>query len=165
MSDVETHDGFRGRYAFLSNFADSPLVVRLTAGSYHFPRVEHAFQAFKANYSVLPEKDTVAWLARIAAAKTGPDAKQLGKHVSIDIAGWDANSLTHMKTCLEAKFTQNLQLGEQLLNTGDTILVEYNTWNDKLWGVDKKTGKGKNQLGRLLMDLRTEMQTNTVSIW
>jgi hypothetical protein len=165
MSDVETYEGFRGRYAFLSNFASSPLRVRLKSGSFMFPRVEHAFQAFKANYSLMSEEDTASWVSRVVAAKTGPDAKQLGKHVLIDIAEWDLHSMEHMKASLEAKFTQNVDLGEQLLATGDTVLIEYNTWNDKLWGMDIKTGRGKNQLGKLLMNLRTELQTNTVSIW
>jgi predicted NAD-dependent protein-ADP-ribosyltransferase YbiA (DUF1768 family) len=37
--------------------------------------------------------------------------------------------------------------------TGDAELVEGNTWNDRFWGVCR--GKGRNELGRILMRVRT----------
>ena len=48
-------------------------------------------------------------------------------------------------------------LRQQLLDTGDAELVEGNSWNDTFWGVSARTGKGKNWLGRLLMQVRGEM--------
>lgn len=46
----------------------------------------------------------------------------------------------------------------QFLSTGDAELVEGNTWNDTWWGVNATTGKGKNMLGRLLMQVREELR-------
>jgi hypothetical protein len=49
-----------------------------------------------------------------------------------------------------------------LLETGDTELVEGNTWRDNFWGAIPETGRrldgvplyGRNQLGLLLMETR-----------
>ena len=61
---------------------------------------------------------------------------------------------------MRAKFTQNPKLKEQLLSTGDAILIEGNTWNDRYWGVDASSGVGKNHLGKLLMKIRSELKAN-----
>ena len=54
-----------------------------------------------------------------------------------------------------AKFIQNPRLAKWLIETGDEILVEGNTWNDKFWGVCN--GEGANNLGKILMAIRTEL--------
>jgi predicted NAD-dependent protein-ADP-ribosyltransferase YbiA (DUF1768 family) len=59
-----------------------------------------------------------------------------------------------MKSCLELKFNTYPVLRHKLLETGDVILVEGNTWNDKFCGVCKK--EVPNMLGELLMKLRTQ---------
>lgn len=56
----------------------------------------------------------------------------------------------------KAKFTQHKDLAEKLLETGDEELVEGNKWNDTYWGVCN--GKGKNQLGKILMRIREELK-------
>ena len=61
------------------------------------------------------------------------------------------------RICL-AKFTQNPDLAKRLLDTGDEILEEGNTWHDTYWGVDLKTGEGKNMLGSILMRVRNELR-------
>ena len=54
-----------------------------------------------------------------------------------------------------AKFTQNPDLKEKLLATGDESLEEGNTWGDTIWGtVD---GVGENRLGKILMRVRDEL--------
>ena len=54
-----------------------------------------------------------------------------------------------------AKFTQNPDLKEKLLATGDEYLEEGNTWGDTIWGtVD---GVGENRLGKILMRVRDEL--------
>ena len=54
-----------------------------------------------------------------------------------------------------AKFTQNPDLKEELLATGDEHLEEGNTWGDAIWGtVD---GVGENRLGKILMRVRDEL--------
>ena len=57
--------------------------------------------------------------------------------------------------CL-AKFTQNEELKEKLLATGNEELVEGNTWHDTYWGVCNR--RGKNKLGKILMRVRSELK-------
>ena len=37
-------------------------------------------------------------------------------------------------------------------------LEEGNWWGDIFWGVDKKTGAGENNLGKILMKVREELR-------
>lgn len=55
-----------------------------------------------------------------------------------------------------AKFTQNPDLKEKLLATGDEHLEEGNTWGDTTWGT--VNGIGENRLGIILMKVRKELQ-------
>lgn len=54
------------------------------------------------------------------------------------------------------KFRQNLELAKRLLDTGDKILIEGNTWNNTCWGICN--GKEKNYLGQILMRVRKEIR-------
>ena len=47
---------------------------------------------------------------------------------------------------------------EQLLATGQKIIIEGNRWGDTCWGVDIRTGEGENRLGKILMKIRGELQ-------
>lgn len=60
-----------------------------------------------------------------------------------------------MKEILKAKF-QDKFLALLLLSTDGIDLVEVNTWNDRFWGICH--GRGENQLGKLLMELREELK-------
>jgi len=64
-----------------------------------------------------------------------------------------------MRAVLHAKFTQHEDLRETLLSTGSVRLVESASVDNavnRLWG--EVNGVGKNMLGVLLMDLRTQLQ-------
>lgn len=56
----------------------------------------------------------------------------------------------------KAKFTQNGDLKEKLLATGNDILEEGNTWGDRVWGT--VNGVGENRLGKILMRVREELR-------
>lgn len=58
-----------------------------------------------------------------------------------------------MEYLLRQKF-HDPELQQRLLDTGSEELVEGNTWGDVYWGVCD--GKGQNNLGKILMDLRRE---------
>jgi ribA/ribD-fused uncharacterized protein len=76
---------------------------------------------------------------------------------------WDNVKLAVMKVGLNAKFTQNDDLKQKLLDTGDAILEEGNTWGDSFWGINKNPDRGplggQNHLGKLLMELRDELRS------
>ena len=38
------------------------------------------------------------------------------------------------------------------------VLVEGNRWGDTCWGVDTRTGRGENHLGKILMNVREELK-------
>jgi predicted NAD-dependent protein-ADP-ribosyltransferase YbiA (DUF1768 family) len=42
------------------------------------------------------------------------------------------------------------------METGQDEIVEWNNWGDVWWGKDLETGKGRNELGKLLMKIRSE---------
>lgn len=65
---------------------------------------------------------------------------------------WEEIKEEVIKEGLYAKFSQNPDLREKLLNTGDAILHE-NSPRDKYWGV-----RGQDRLGKLLMELREKLK-------
>ncbi len=76
-----------------------------------------------------------------------------------------------MKEAITAKFKQNPGLKTFLLNTGDRELVETSP-ADSFWGVgldmkspallDKSQWKGRNILGKLSCELRTELAADNI---
>lgn len=48
-------------------------------------------------------------------------------------------------------------LGEKLPAADETDLIEGNNWNERFWGVCR--GEGRNELGRILMNVRSELST------
>ena len=71
------------------------------------------------------------------------------------VAGWDGFKLDVMRTLVTQKFAKE-PLRSMLLITGDEELVENNSWNDTWWGVCR--GVGENNLGKLLMTLRSGLR-------
>ncbi len=79
---------------------------------------------------------------------------------------WDEHSsdLSLMKQCLMLKLDQHPELKDELIKTGDAIIVEDCTTHDResarYWGMVKKDGKwiGENHLGKIWMDIRTDLQ-------
>ena len=140
-------DDFRGRWAFLSNFHPA----RLEWEGIRYPTSEHAFNAGKTL-----DMDRRAW---IASAGTPREAKRRGRSVELR-PGWDERvRFDVMAEVLRAKFCTPGRV-DALLSTGAAHLIEGNTWHDNVWGdchCPKCAGKGQNHLGRLLMELRTEL--------
>lgn len=134
-------DRFRGEYKFLSNFCSSPIIWE---GSY-YPCVENAYQASKT----LDEE------VRKAFTHITPGvAKRLGRSV-IQRRDWNEVHLTVMLSLLRLKFESPV-LKRMLLATGDAELIEGNDWGDRYWG--QTNGIGENHLGRLLMQVRSELR-------
>lgn len=61
-----------------------------------------------------------------------------------------------MTRVVRAKFTQHEILGNLLCRTGNAKLIDGNAQNDTFWGVCN--GIGKNNLGKILMQIRNELQ-------
>ncbi|WP_405183623.1 NADAR family protein (plasmid) [Nocardia sp. NBC_01377] len=149
-------DTFDGPYRFLSNFGEHPVEFdgRL------YPTSEHAYAAAKTT-------DTSA-IDRIIAAGSPGEAKRLGGRVTLR-PNWDTVRISAMRAILRAKFTGDPALTQRLLDTGDALLIEGNTWGDRFWGraliPGVRTPVGVNMLGRLLMELRDELAGHPPTRW
>ena len=60
------------------------------------------------------------------------------------------------------KYTTNLDLKQKLLDTGELEIIEGNTWNDTYWG-QCPIGYGLNNLGKILMLIRSEIKNEILS--
>lgn len=134
-------DSFKGEYAWLSNMA----LVKIKYDGIEYPSVEHAYMSAKSHY--------MEWKSRCA------DTQISGKQIKLESKGvilrddWEEVKYDVMKECIDHKFSQE-PFKTKLEETGDVELVEGNWWNDLYWGVDSKTGKGENNLGKLIMEKR-----------
>ena len=106
--------------------------------------------------------------SKILETKDVAVIKDLGRQVS----GYDENTWNGMRQIivyegLLAKFSQNIDLKNQLLATGDADLAEC-AIKDRIWGIglsmsdpgrfDKKRWKGQNLLGYALMLVRKKLR-------
>lgn len=136
-------------HSFLSNFE----LVSINYCGINYPSVEHAFMSAKS--------DDPQWKAYCSNTNISPaDVKREGKTIQF-IHNWKNIKLTVMENCLRSKF--HIEPYKTLLiETGNQNIQEGNWWGDKYWGVDLKQDPniGENHLGRLLMVVREELQTN-----
>jgi hypothetical protein len=140
---MKTIDKFHGEFDFLSNFYETEINI-FARGS--FPSAENAYQSYKCKN----EKD-VEQFKTCTAGK----AKRLGQKVEIR-EDWDKVKIMIMTLICTLKFSQNQDLESKLLATGDSLLVEGNTWGDKFWGACE--GYGENNLGIILMNIREDLR-------
>lgn len=139
MAATTEINDFRFQYRWLSNFHVAPIRYE----GILYPSTEHAYQAAKSL-----DEDV---RHHFAALPTPRDAKRAGRTVALR-GDWEYVKNRVMYDVCFAKFTSHHYLWEALVATGDTKLVEGNTWNDTYWGVCN--GVGRNQLGITLMVIR-----------
>lgn len=93
-------------------------------------------------------------------------AKRLGREVhNFDVEKWKANADKVVEDANFFKFSQNSDLRDVLLSTGDKVLVEASP-DDKIWGIgfnaDDAIGNesewGNNGLGKALMKVRDKLR-------
>lgn len=113
---------FKGPAVFLSNFYRCTFVYQGIV----WPSAEHAFQAMKA-------PDPCSWLS-YANIPTAAEAKKIGRRPPIR-HDWDTIKRRVMLEVLLAKFSDNGELRDRLLQTAPAVLVEGNTWGDIYWGA------------------------------
>lgn len=143
---------FRGQYGFLSNMHSAPVVL----DGLIYPSVEHAYQAAKTFNET--ERKII---------RENPDpvfAKRMGYKVQ-KRPDWEDVRLGIMNDLLQQKF-QKPSLAQKLLKTNPQHIKEGNTWHDNYWGscsCPKCQDKGKNNLGKLLMQTRNSLCS--VQLW
>lgn len=125
-----------GQWGLLSNYANTPFQLD---GKY-WPTVEHYYQAQKTDDQLIQDA--------IRKCDSPIEAVQIGKWKIRAQPGWDNMRLGVMRRALRAKFAQNKKARATLLSTGKAVLYE----NDSI--ASFWSGKGENNLGKLLMELR-----------
>lgn len=133
---------FDGEYRFLSNFYPATFVWQGVLWS----TSEHAYQAAKT--TVPAERELIIRL------KTATEAKRAGKVVTMR-PDWNDVKVDIMLDIVFHKFNQNPELKAKLMATGLAHIEEGNNHHDRIWGVcPPGSGKGRNELGKILMDIR-----------
>ena len=151
-------NSFTGRYAFLSNFY--PCKIEFQGITY--PSTEHYYVAMKVkddqqiNGRFYPVADVREMISKVA---TPGQVKRFGRTLKLR-KDWDDVKFGYMEWCLREKF-KDAKLQEMLLQTGDEELIEGNYWHDNVFGsctCEKCGNKGENNLGKLLMKIRSEIK-------
>ena len=134
-------------YGCFSNF--SPHSIEL--GGKSWATVEHYYQAHKF------ERTKFEYLmAEIQAASTPELAAKIGRTPAHQPrADWDLHKCEIMYRAISQKFSSHLDVQQTLLDTLDAEIVE-DSPVDHFWGcgIDRS---GQNQLGRILMQVRSEL--------
>ncbi|HAW30493.1 NADAR family protein [Gimesia maris] len=132
-------------YGEFSNFAEYPIQV----DGKRWPTSEHYFQAQK--FAEVQHREAIRKEpSPMQAARMGRDRKRpLRKD-------WESVKVAVMRTAVLSKFTQYEELRMLLLSTGERKIVEHTT-NDSYWG-DGGDNSGKNMLGRILMEIRSQLR-------
>ena len=150
----------------LSNFYPCP--IRFNGRRYE--SAEHAYQAEKAIAAKAYDK-----LQAILDAPTAARAKEIGNDIT-ETPLWSRIKVDRMRDILNAKFRQNRTLGDFLCTIKGKEFIEANAY-DFFWGAgvslksaEIRSGRwtGRNQLGKLLTELRNDLlrenESNKLSI-
>lgn len=113
-----------------------------------WPSVENYYQAMKSldrNFHL------------IVATMNPRHAKAAGRGPLIVLRkDWEGVKYSIMKQGLWVKFMIP-EWRDKLLATGNEMIIEWNNWNDKIWGVSIHDCKGQNLLGKALMEIRVQL--------
>jgi hypothetical protein len=135
---------FQKENRWLSNFV--PCTIILEGKIYS--SVEHAYMSAKCTDQ--------EWKLFCQKTKKPGQVKKASRGIKLR-SNWEEIKIDIMKECLKQKYNQE-PYKTKLKETGDQFIQEGNWWNDKFWGVCLKTGKGKNILGKLIMEIRKEIR-------
>lgn len=138
MDDIK---GFQGEYRFLSNFFSVPITIL----GVDYRSTEAAYQAAKSR-----SMETRARFSHLDPV----NAKRLGREILLRDDWNDMTKVEVMELVLRAKFMIP-SMRKRLLATGTADLIEDNNWGDRFWGMVK--GHGSNMLGKLLMNIRADL--------
>lgn len=117
-----------------------------------YPSTENFYQAMKYSDQSI---------RRLISKMTPYDAKKYSRehpmtHAPMESASCRIRVMTYAQ---RQKYVID-EFQQKLLLTGNCHIEEGNWWNDKFWGTDIKTREGENNLGKIIMNLRKEIQDN-----
>lgn len=142
-------------FGWLGNMAAFPIIYQ----NERWRTSEALFQALRFND---PE------IKQIIRAQASPmTAKMKAKRAKnqMIIVPCSPQDIENMRICLELKFTQHTGIRQQLLQTGEQLIIEdigtRRRERDLFWGAYQQGNQwvGNNMMGQLLMELRAKLQT------
>src|ERR1700722_17242767 len=154
-SEIRFYRASEKPYGAFSNLFRRPITFEDRV----FPTAEHAYQAGKARKEEVKE-----WILSAPSPALVAMAGH-GLYTWDIVTAWSRIKFERMRKVLRAKYTQHADLRELLLSTGEARKVEVSRVNsvvNRTWG--EVNGKGRNMLGVLLMELRTELRENAYSV-
>ena len=145
---------------WLSNWYPSPFVL----DDFRYDHVEQYLMAQKAR--LFHDAENYTAILKTDSPKV---CKELGRKVAnYDGVVWEQRRGEVLKTALRAKFTQNEDLKQALLATGNSILAEASP-RDGIYGIRltaedaaslaPEKWPGQNLLGKALMEIREELRS------
>ncbi|XP_073117919.1 riboflavin biosynthesis protein PYRR, chloroplastic isoform X4 [Elaeis guineensis] len=146
-------------YGALSNFSPHPVRMPDEDGTYFtWSSVEHYYQAHK--FVGVESPLARDFIEQIKLAKSPEEAARLGRklqreHPELVRPDWESVKIELMYRALKCKFSMHPHLKSMLCSTAGSVLVEASP-HDLFWGGGRE-GEGLNYLGRLLMQLRSEI--------
>lgn len=146
-------EGFRGEYKFLSNFH----MVDIEVDGIVYKSVEHYYVCSKFIDDQMIDNiwyDKNMFIEYINSIDLPGKVKRIGSKIKVR-SDWNKVKLDIMYKGLVAKYNVP-ELKKLLLDTKNQEIIEVNNWNDRYWGVCD--GVGKNKLGKMLMDIRSELR-------
>lgn len=110
---------------------------------------------------------------KIMESRNPREIKRLGREVrNFDKQKWDSVARDVVYRGNHAKFFQNPDLYEHLMDTGEATLVEASPY-DEIWGIglneydpltqSRETWRGTNWLGEVLTKVRNDLRSGTES--
>ena len=127
-------------YNWFSNMEPDPITI----DNITYPSVENYYQSQK----------TLDLTERRQFETCNPGySKKLGKSIKLR-NDWEQIKFDVMEKALKIKFALGTSWYTKLKETEGEI-VEWNNWNDKIWGKTLD-GIGENHLGKILMKIRDE---------
>lgn len=134
------------QYYALDNF--SAFVIKIWGKE--FQTSEHAYQwkKFSVSYPDIAQQI-------IEATSPGVVYKISSEHKNKLTQEWHDNKILVMEEVLIAKIEQHEKVRKVLFETGNKTIIE-NSPTDSFWGIGPD-GKGRNELGKLYMKLRSKI--------
>jgi len=136
---------YNGRWIhnWFSNMLSSPITI----DGIRYNSVENYYQAMKS-------LDPDDWERVAIMSPSG--SKKWGRKTKLR-PDWELVKRDVMKKALLEKFSHE-PWTIMLKATGIEVIVEWNNWGDRIWGVEISDNKGQNLLGKLLMEIREDLK-------
>ena len=135
---------YRGKYVhnWFSNMTPCEIIFM----GQTFPSSENIYQALKTT-----NHEDFLVISNETPHRSKTVVKKLKQRQNLD-------KLNVMYNVIKIKAIQNETFRKQLLETGYDVIIEWNNWNDKFWGVSIHDCEGQNKLGMILMRIRKEIK-------